>query len=557
MKPLDPRLLRHAAPAKRYIILVAITGAITAGLVIAQAFLISGSISPIIDGTSAPAAVLPLVFALIAVLVARAAVTWVQEAYGHRAAIGTMNALREKVLARAATLGPRWLAEGNTNQVVTFTSRGLDDLEPYFVKYLPQLLLAVTVTPATLAVVLILDWISALLIVFCIPIIPVFMILIGKMTESKAERKLRAMEHLGSQLLDLLAGLTTLKALGREQGPKRRVAELGDSYRRTTMDTLRIAFLSGAVLEFLATLSTALVAVEVGFRMVYGHLDLMPGLVIIMLTPEVFKPLREVGSQYHASTDGIAAANEAFEILETPAAAAGTRPAPDLTSATIEFDALSIDAPGRATIAPFNLSAAISPGRVTALMGPSGSGKTTAANALLGLVHPSRGGVVLRTADGERVDLAEVDPDSLWRQVSWVAQRPAIVPGTVAKNTDPEQTASAAALSEAAQTTGFDSVIAGLPEGWDTIIGQGGVGLSVGQRQRLALTRALISDAPLVILDEPTAHLDARSEDQIVDAVRRLREDGRTVLVIAHRQALVAVADDVVMVESASAEALA
>ena len=535
VKPLDPKLLSHAAPARRYVALVTLTGIISAALIIAQCFLISLAISPVIDGTADLSDALPLVGMLALVVLGRMFVTWVQESFGHRAALETIADLRGQVLARAGALGPRWLAS-KTTSIVTFTTRGLDDLEPYFVKYLPQLLLTATVTPASLIVILLLDWPSAILIVFCLPIIPIFMILIGKMTENTSQKKLAAMASLGDQVLDLIAGLPTLKALGRERGPAKRVDELGKSYTETTMAALRIAFLSGTVLEFLATLSTALVAVEVGFRMVYGYLDLTTGLVIIMLTPEIFKPLREVGSQYHASTDGLAAAEQAIAVIETPVPARGDTSSPDLSHSDIVIANLSVEAEGRGVTAPANLSAVIRPGRITALEGPSGAGKSTTVSVLLGLLEPTSGTV---TVGG--VPLTAIDPDSWWSQITWVPQRPVLVPGTVAENIGGVDDAAAA-------LTGFDEVLATLPNGWETPIGQGGVGLSLGQRQRLALTRALRERRPLLVLDEPTAHLDARSENQIVSAVRAAQANGQTVLIIAHRQTLLDIADEVITV---------
>jgi len=386
---------------------------------------------------------------------------------------------------------------------------------------------------------------GATAILVCTPLIPVFMVLVGRMTQSYAEGRLAAMQRLGDQLLDLLAGLTTLKALGREASPKRRVRELGDDYAAKTMNTLYVAFLSGAVLEFLATLSTALVAVEVGLRLANGDVSLFTGLTIIMLTPEALRPLREVGSQFHASSDGVSAARATFEILDGAArTSADGAEAPDLSSAVIEFRDVCVQAPGRATVAPSHLSARIEPGKVTVLRGPSGSGKSTAVSTLLGLLEPTGGRV---TVGGVPMDA--IDREALWRQISWVPQRPAIVPGTVLENVGfppgPE-------LRRAAALTGFDEVVARMPNGWDSRLGHAGVGLSVGQRQRLALTRALVAARPLVLLDEPSAHLDAISERHVSAAVRELADTGHTVVVVAHRNALIGEADAVVEVGAAA-----
>ncbi|MCK6211972.1 thiol reductant ABC exporter subunit CydD [Georgenia sp. EYE_87] len=551
MRPLDPRLLKHAGAARRYIAVTAVTGFATAALVIAQALLISRAAAPVVEGTAGWDDAAPLVAVLAGVLAARFVVLVVQESLAHRAARDVVADLREQVLTRAVALGPRWLG-GHGAQVTTLATRGLDDLEPYFVRYLPQLLLAATVTPATLAVVLGLDLSSALIIAVTIPLIPVFMWLIGVLTQRFAAEKLVAMERLGGQLLDLLAGLSTLKALGREHGPGRRVGELGRAYTRTTMATLKVAFLSGAVLEFLASISVALVAVTIGMRLVYGNVDLTTALAVLMLAPEVYKPLREVGAQFHAAADGVAAAEETFAILDQHPPAPGTVPAPDLRRSDVVLDDVSVLAPGRGQFAPWRLGARLRPGRVVALVGPSGAGKTTAAAVVLGLLRPDDGAVRLVPSgdDGAAgLPLADVDPASWHRQVAWVPQRPVIVPGTVRANVLGSDSAVVdGRVAAAAAATGLDAVLADLPAGWDTRLGHGGAGLSVGQRQRLALTGALLGDQPLVVLDEPTAHLDAASEQHVLDTVGALREAGRTVLVIAHRSALVALADDVVTV---------
>ena len=580
MKPLDPRLMRYARSARRYIITTAATGALTAMLVVAQAFLIARAIAPVITSGGALDGALALIGGIAVVVAARALIVRAQEALAHRAATRTIIELRRRVLVHAAALGPRWQASHGAD-TATLLTRGLDDLEPYFVRYLPQLLLAATVTPATGLVMLTQDWASTVAVAIAIPLIPIFMILIGRLTQAHSEARLEAMERLGSQVLDLIAGLPTLKALGREAGPAKRVRALGDAYNATTMSTLRVAFLSGAVLEFITTLSVAIIAVEVGFRLLYGDLDLATGLLVIMIAPEVFNPLRQVGFQFHASANGVAAANAVFEILDSPIPERGTVPAPSLATATIRIEDLSVAA--RGAWAPHRLSAVIRPGRLVALTGDSGAGKTTTSQVLLGLLPADRGRVLIeeegasrspgspagptgaqavRAAQGPRapIDLALIDPASWWEQISWVPQRPAILPGTLLAHVLGEDEAARLAASgtpipdaarRAAASAGLDEVIASLDRGWMTRIGQGGVGLSIGQRQRLALTRALLAPTPLVVLDEPTAHLDAASEAHVLRAVEALRADGRTIVVIAHRQALISIADDVIEVRSA------
>ena len=547
--------MRYARSARRYIAATAVTGMATAALVVAQAFLVSGAVGAVISKGAGPTAVRGLLLALGGVVAARALVILLQEVHAHRSAAGTIIELRRLVLEHAARLGPRWQAVHGT-EAATLLTRGLDDLEPYFTRYLPQLVLTATVTPATVLVLITQDWPAAVAVVCTLPLIPIFMILIGRMTQSVSQERLETMQVLGDQVLDLISGLPTLKALGREQKPAERVRALGRSYRRTTMSTLRIAFLSGAVLEFITTLSVAIIAVEIGFRLVAGRLDLFTGLLVLMVAPEVYQPLRQVGFQFHASANGVAAAESVFEVLETPVPKRGTLPAPDLRTAGIELDAVSVAA--RGTWAPAGLSATIRPGGLVALIGQSGAGKTTATQILLGLMPADRGHVRIvpdsgHAPQGGAVDLSEIDPATWWEQIAWVPQRPTITPGTVLDNVAPGASVGDGVpdeLAEAARATGFDEVVTTLPQGWETTVGSGGAGLSVGQRQRLALTRALYSTAPLVVMDEPTAHLDAASEAHVLTAVRALHASGRTVVVIAHRPALIALAEQAVVVES-------
>lgn len=536
MRPLDPRLLRYARSARGYVYLTTAFGIVTAALVVCQALLLAHALGGAVHDGATLASLGPTIGWLAVVVVARVLVTSGQERFAHRAAVATIAELREQVVQHAVSLGPRWLASGEGPGVVTLATRGLDNLQPYFVRYLPQLLLAATVTPAVLLVVLGLDWISAAIMVTVLPLVPIFMILIGKLTQGRSERGLVAMQRLGAQVLDLLAGLPTLRAHGRERGQGARVRALGDAHREATMGTLRIAFLSGMVLELLTTLSVALVAVAIGLRLVNGDLALTTGIAVLVLAPEVFLPLRQVGTQFHAASDGVAAAAQAFAVLETPVPARGVAQAPDLRTATITLTTVGVRTAGGLT--PAGLDLTVRPGTVVALTGPSGVGKTTTVEVLLGLVPADEGSVTVGS-----LDLAEVDPATLWSQVSWLPQRPVLEPGTIASIVGGTH-AGAAAL------TGLDAVLATLPDGWQTELGRGGEGLSLGQRQRVALTRALVSDAPLVILDEPTAHLDAAGEAVVLDTVRALREAGRTVLLVAHRPSLVACADTVVEVRS-------
>ncbi|EHI44351.1 ABC transporter permease and ATP-binding protein CydD [Rhodococcus opacus PD630] len=468
--------------------------------------------------------------------------TWLQSRFAHRSATRVVAELKREVLGVATRLRPREL-DPRRDEIATVLTRGIDGLVPYLTGYLPALVLAATLTPATLAVIAFQDLTSAAIIFVTLPLIPVFMILIGLLTRGKAAKTLTAMTTLSSQLLDLLAGLPTLRALGREQGPATRVRELGDAHRRTTMSALRVAFLSSMVLELLATLCVALVAVSIGLRLVYGEMGLEAGIVALILAPEVYLPLRMVGTQFHAAEDGMAAASRAFAVIDTdrPDDAADRAVVVDAAGARLEFD--GVDVRSRHGLAPHGLTGTLEPGAVTVLTGPNGSGKSTAVQALLGLVEPERGEVRVAGAA-----VSSLDRSAWWAQVAWLPQHPVLVPGTLDENL--RLIGEVVDLEQACAATGFDEVLAELPDGWNTRVGSGGTGLSLGQRQRLALTRVLATRRPVLVLDEPTAHLDDASERTVLDSLRSLAAAGRTVVVVGHRPTLLAAADRVIEVSA-------
>ncbi len=554
MRPFDPRLLRYARSARGPIAVTALLGTLTALLLLAQALLISAALSPVVSGTASLTDVWPFIVGIAAVFACRALIVAAREAVSTRAAAAAVRELRGRVVDASVTLGSRWRATKGA-ETTTLLSTGLEDLRPYFVSFLPQLVLVCTVTPAALGVILLLDFWSALIALLVIPLIPIFMILIGRFTQAASEDKLASMKRLTAQLLDLMSGLPTLRGLGREKAPRTHLHALGAANTKATMATLRVAFLSGGVLEFLTTLSVALVAVEVGMRLVFGNISLFHGLAVIMLAPEVFEPLRQVGAQFHASANGVTASKAAFDIIEEAEAvdSPGTDECPDMARTDIVLDSLGVRA--RGAWAPAPTSGVIAPGIVTALCGPSGAGKSTIVLCLLADMTPDAGRVLLRSSassseSGESV-LSDIDPAAWRRQISWVPQSPTLVPGTILDNMGDLPLDD---LNDAAAATGFDEVLASAPDGWNTVIGSGGVGLSVGQRQRLALTRALAAHSQVVILDEPTAHLDAVSEETVVRAIDAMRDAGRTVIVIAHRAAMMEAADAVIDVRSAADE---
>lgn len=544
--PLDPRLLREVRAARRHVARTAALGVVQAGCVIVTALVIARLGARLLTERTLPAEAPVLLAVLVGALAVRAVAVLVEEATAHRAATAAIGALRTRIVAHAARLGPRGGA-GRGADLTALATTGIEKLRPYLVGYVPQLVLTLTVTPLALLTIALLDPLSAVIAGVTLPLVPLFMVLVGKLTVGRSDRLLADMRSLWSQLLDLVEGLPTLRALGRERGPEAVVRRLGERHRASAMGSLRYAFLSSMVLELLATLCVALVAVSIGMRLVYGEMPLEPALAVLVLVPEVYLPLRAVGARYHASTDGLAAVGAAFEVLDEPVVPDGDLPAPDLRGASLALREVSVRS--RNGWAPHRAELVVRPGRVLAVTGPSGAGKTTAVQVLLGLLEPEAGRAEVIAADGTVTAVRSLDRRTLWDQVAWLPQRPVLPPGTLrAVLADARPGASEAELAAAAAATGLDRVIA--ERGAETELGRAGGGLSLGQRQRLALARALLSPAPLVVLDEPTAHLDGASEQVVLDLIGALRDQGRTVVVIAHRSRLVECADDVVRVEA-------
>ncbi|MFJ9176944.1 thiol reductant ABC exporter subunit CydD [Streptomyces sp. NPDC102360] len=546
MKPIDQRLFRYGRASRFFLIAVVVLGAAGAGLVIAQAMLIAEAVVGAFQHGLGVAELRSPLLLLAAVAAGRGLVAWLTELAAHRASAAVKSELRRRLLERATLLGPGWLSGQRTGSLVALATRGVDALDDYFSRYLPQLGLAVVVPVAVLARVVTEDWVSAAIIVGTLPLIPIFMMLIGWATQSRMDRQWRLLSRLSGHFLDVVAGLPTLKVFGRAKAQAESIRKITGEYRRATMRTLRIAFLSSFALELLATLSVALVAVTIGMRLVHGEMDLYIGLVILVLAPEAYLPLRQVGAQYHAAAEGLAAAEEIFAVLESPLPEDGTRDVP--SAGGIGCESVSVRYEGRSSDAVSDVSFKVAEGETVALVGPSGAGKSTLVSALLGFVRPCSG----RVSVGG-VDLAEISREAWHARVAWVPQRPQLYAGSIADNVrlarpDADDAAVLAALREA----GALEFVEALPEGVASVLGEDGAGLSAGQRQRLALARAFLADRPVVLLDEPTAALDGETEAGIVDAVRRLAV-GRTVLLVVHRPALLAVADRVVRIEALGA----
>ncbi len=539
--PVDPRLMELGRGVRKHIGVTVVLGALTAALVIAQAWLLASVIARAFDGGVDVGDVRAPVIALLTVVVVRAFVAWCSEASASRASSHVKSELRLALVQKLASDAPTAERESD-GHLAALATHGIDALDGYFSRYLPQLVLAVIVPVAVIVAVCTADWISAVIIAVTVPLIPIFMALIGMRVQRRQDRQLRTLELLSGHFLDVVRGLTTLKVFGRSKAQVDTIRSVTDAYRRTTMSTLKLAFLSSLVLELLASVAVALVAVSVGLRLLYGHLDLQTSLFALVLAPEAYLPLRLVGTSYHASAEGLSAAEQVFEVLERPAPARGTRTdVPDPAHHQIVVDEVAVAYAGRdgAGLDPCSLT--IDPGEVLAITGPSGCGKSTLLGMLLGFVVPDRGSI--RVGD---VELSSLDPDAWRRQIAWVPQRPHLFATSIAENLRLGRAeASDDELWEALAAASLDARVAALPHGLDTRLGERGAGLSVGEAQRLALARALLRRVPLLLLDEPTAHLDTETEARVVSSLQHAAR-GRTVVLVTHRPAPISIADHVV-----------
>jgi thiol reductant ABC exporter CydD subunit len=557
----DRRLAARVTVTRRYLVTAVAVGLVGTACVVAQAVLLATIIErSVLHGVSL-GSVTPLLVGLVVAFVVRAGAVWVGEAAAQRCGATVTSVLRGQLLRHALDLGPVWLAGERAGELSLAATRGTTALDVYFGRYLPQAILAGLAPIGILAWVAWTDWVSLLVLLGVVALVPVTMILFGRRAAAETRRQWRRLSSLSARFLELIRGLPTLRAFGRAAQGRREVAAATEGLRQTTMATLRVAFLSALAMEFLAGIGTGLVAMVLGLRLLGGTVSLYTALAVLLVSPEVFLPLRRAGAEFHASAEGRAAAERILDLLDQPAGSVGnagaTGPATaggtTPTTATgppsqpprqtpvpgrpfpVRLDGVGVTFSGRSQPALDRFELTIDEGEHVALVGPSGVGKSTVLAVLLGFLAPEAGMVSIGG-----VDLADVDLAAWRRRVAWVPQRPHLFGGTLAENLrlgDPD--AAPERLDRVLEATGLARLVAALPAGLATRVGEGGITLSAGERQRVAVARAALRDAPFVLLDEPVAHLDLTTEALLREALDPWL-DGRTVLVAAHRPELVA-----------------
>jgi ATP-binding cassette subfamily C protein CydD len=554
VRPLDPRLLRYAAAARATLATGGVLAVAQTACVVLFSWLATQLVVRAIAGEPL-ASLSGLLGLLVLVVLVRGAVGWLSESVAARGGATVVRQLRSALVSAIGRLGPSWLSTRSTAEVTVTVGRGLDALDGYFTKYLPQLILTAVATPILVVVIFWQDATSGIIVLVTLPLIPLFMMLVGWATQAAQSRQWSALSRLSRGFLDVVDGLSTLKLFGRQHRQEARIRSVSEDYRVHTMKVLRMSFLSGFVLELAASLSVALVAVAIGLRLLTGQLDLSVGLLVLLLAPEAFLPLRNVGASYHAATEGIEAAQSAFAILGADratgasvaagAAGAAAGAGSGASGGGLVFDGVTIAYEDKVVVDDF--SATVEPGTFAVLVAPSGSGKSSLLGAALGFV-PFSGSV---TAGGA------MDAAGRRAAIAWAGQTLGLIAGTVASNValgevhpEPGLVAEALRLAVAEDVSP------------DTVLGVGGSGLSGGQAQRVAVARALyrmrafralpVSRASVLLLDEPTSALDAEAEARLLATFRSVADEGVAVLVVSHREQVADAADVVLRMEVGS-----
>jgi ATP-binding cassette subfamily C protein CydCD len=571
----DKNLWREAQANRFALLLTATLGVLGGGATIGQAYFLSRIVNAVFLRGQSLAEVMPLVWGLLTAVTIRTLLAAGQDTASHRIAVIIKADLRRRLLAHIHAFGPIGAHDERTGELTAVLTNGIDALEAYFSQYLPQLLIATLVPFAVLVIVFPTDWLTAVIFLITAPLIPLFMVLIGRFAETLTQQQWGLLSQMSAHFLDVLQGLTTLKILGRSAAQAKNIARITRQYQDVTMGALRIAFISALALELLSTLSVAIVAVAIGLRLLNGGMTFGAAFFVLILAPEFYLPLRMLGQRFHAGMDGTAAAQRIFEILDRPAPEMEEDTAvTSLQSAAIQLENVSYAySDDRPALHDINLT--IEPGQHVALVGVSGAGKSAIANLLLGFITPDNGRLLISAENGTRVSRMDtVKPSEAtksastgvhlppnknfqpataanWRgQIAWVPQTPYLFHDTIAANMRlGRPSANQTDIIAAAQAARIHDFIASLPDGYETVIGERGARLSGGQAQRLALARAFLQDAPFLILDEPTAHLDPATEADLQAATKTLL-NGRTALIIAHRLNTIAHVDNIVVLDN-------